>query len=55
MTSAFSDCLMIYGGIETPPPIITQTMIGLTMQYLLDVSIHKEAQNKKDQLNLSVL
>ena len=58
MTSAFSDRLMASGGggggggggCSTPSPEISGTTRGMTMKFLPDVVIHKEARNQKKNL-----
>ena len=48
MTSAFSDSLMASGeGGGGTPPEISGTTKGMTMTFLPDVGIHKEARNQK--------
>ena len=49
MASAFSDSLMASGdgGGGSTPPKISGTTKGMTMKFLPDVGIHKEAQNQK--------
>ena len=42
MTSAFSDSLMASGGAE-----ISGTTKGMTMKFLPDVGVYKEARNQK--------
>ena len=44
MASAFSDSLMASGGWFHPPKI-SGTTKGMTMKFLLDVGIYKEAGN----------
>ena len=46
MASAFSDSLMASGGGSTPPEI-SGTTKGMTMKFLPDVGIHKEARKIK--------
>ena len=49
MASAFSDSLMASGGgFGSTPPEISGTTKGLTMKFLPDVSVYKEARNKKN-------
>ena len=51
MAYAFSDSLMSSGGKEgSIPPEISGTTKGKTMKILLDVGIHKEARNQKNNL-----
>ena len=48
MASAFSDSLMASGGeVVPPPPKISGTTKGMTMKFLPDVGVYKEAQNQK--------
>ena len=47
MASAFSDSLMASGGVVPPPPKISGTTKGMTMKFLPDVGINKEARNQK--------
>ena len=48
MASAFSDSLMASGGWFHPPPKISGTTKGMTMKFLPDVGIHKEARNQRN-------
>ena len=51
MASAFSDSLMASGGGGgSTPPKISGTTKGMTMKFLPDVGIHKEARNQKNFL-----
>ena len=45
MASAFSDSLMASGG--DAPPEISGTTKGMTMKFLPDVGVYKEARNQK--------
>ena len=46
MASAFSDSLMASGrGVH--PPEISGTTKGMTMKFLPDVGVYKEARNQK--------
>ena len=47
MASAFSDSLMVSWGGNNPPRILKTTK-GVTIEFLLDVGTHMEAQNKKN-------
>ena len=49
MASAFSDSLMASGGEGggSSPPKISGTIKGMTMKFLPDVGINKEARNQK--------
>ena len=49
MAFPFSDSLMASGGWVgvVPPPKISGTTKGMTMKFLLDVGIYKEARNQK--------
>ena len=49
MASAFSDSVMATGGVP-PNPKISGTTKGMTMKFLPDVGIHKEARNQKKYL-----
>ena len=53
MASAFSDSLMefFFGG--SIPPEISGTTKGMTMKFLSDAVIHKEARNKKRIVDIS--
>ena len=46
MASAFSGSLMASGGGSTPPEI-SGTTKGMTMKFLPDVGVYKEARNQK--------
>ena len=50
MASDFSDSLMASGGGVPAPPKISGTTKGMTMKFLPDVGIHKEARNQKKNL-----
>ena len=54
MASAFSGSLMASGGGTTPPEI-SGTTKGMTMNFLPNVDIHKEARNKKNVFDMSGL
>ena len=48
MASAFSDSLMASGGgVWFHPPKISGTTKGMTMKFLPDVGVYKEARNQK--------
>ena len=49
MASAFSDSLMASGGCFHPPEI-SGTTKGMTMTFLLDVGVYKEARNQKKKI-----
>ena len=51
IASAFSDSLKASGeGGGSTPPEISGTTKGMTMKFLPDVGIYKEAQNQKKNL-----
>ena len=50
MASAFSNSLMASGVGNTPPPKISEITKGMTIEFLADIGIDKEAQNKKDDI-----
>ena len=47
MASAFSDSLIASGGWFHPPEI-SGTTKGMTMKFLPDVGVYKEARNQKN-------
>ena len=47
MASAFSDSLMASVGVVPAPPKISGTTKGMTMKFLPDVDVYKEARNQK--------
>ena len=47
MAPAFSDSLMASGGCGSTPPEISGTTKGMTMKFLPDVGVYKEARNQK--------
>ena len=54
MAAAFSDSFNgIWGRWVHPPPKISGTTKGMTMKFLPDVGIHKEARNQKKNFDLT--
>ena len=47
MTSAFSDSLVASEGGGSTPPEISGNTKGMTMKFLPDVGVYKEARNQK--------
>ena len=50
MASAFSDSLMTSVGGGPPLPKISGTTKGMTMKFLPDVGVYREARNQKKVL-----